>query len=501
MRNKLRDLLKHSAVYSVGTISERAVLILFLPLITAYLSPAEFGLVALMTLTTNLFTQLTLPIANTLNRFYYSPEMADERPVLLWNLFFLLCLKTLILFGIFVSFSGWISSLMDQSDSNVHDLLLVFSIVVLLQPIQGFIKTFFRLEQKALYFVVVSFIQVLLYCIMLLLLLIVYDFGIYSIPIAIAVKTFWGILCFLPLFLRFMSYKFRLNLVKEPLKYGYSLILSGYSNYLLQSGDRAILKMFCPLTLIGVYEVGYRIGSTINFVIGIPVKQALQPIIFKQESQPEEQKSFLGKSATVYYGFSLLIGLAVSLFSRELVMLLSGQEAYHSAWVVVPFIVFSYIQQGLGNFLGLGMVMAKKAFFQSGIIVLAAFINIGLNFILIPAIDIIGAAIATVSAYTAWSYLKAYYSWKFYKQGFEYKRLHLISLLWIIFVLTGVFVPVPSLLISLVFKSLLIVLFPLVVFFSGFLDPVEKGFVVKLAKMIWHVGIGKKRPKLFKKVP
>jgi O-antigen/teichoic acid export membrane protein len=212
------------------------------------------------------------------------------------------------------------------------------------------------------------------------------------------------------------------------------------------------------------------------------MKQALHPIAFQQEAQPEKQKYFLRRSATVYYGVALLFGLVLALFSREMVMLLARKESYHAVWVIVPLIIFGYVQHGLGNFLGVGMVMAKKATYQSGILVVTALINIGLNFILIPYIDIWGAAIATVAAYIVWNYLKALYSWKFYGLSFEAKRLYLLSFLWVVFVLAGLLILFPSLYLTILFRLVLIALFPVIVFFSGFLNTDEKEFVLQLFK-------------------
>lgn len=341
-----------------------------------------------------------------------------------------------------------------------------------------------RLEQKSLLYVLVSFSQMIVYCISLILALAVFNMGVLAMPVAVFSKTICGLLCLSPVFFGYLSFRFKPSLAREPLSYGYPLILSAYSNYLLRMGDRVILKMFLPLAMVGVYHIGYKISSVVNFLLVTPVKLALHPIVLQQEASPEEQKYFLHRITTIYYGFILLAGLFFALFSRELIMLLARQEEYHAAWIIVPLIVFAYVQHGLGNFVGLGMTMAKKSALQAAILVVTAIVNIALNFLLIPLFGIIGAAVATVAAYIVWNCLKMYYSWKFYALDFEYKRLCMLTFLWIAFVLAGLFAPMPSMLLGVALKLLLIVLFPFVIFVSGFLSIQEKELALQTLKNI-----------------
>ena len=76
--------------------------------------------------------------------------------------------------------------------------------------------------------------------------------------------------------------------------------------------------------------------------------------------------------------------LLISLFSREILMLFAQKEAFWAAWVIVPIITYSYVQHGIGNFIGWGMGLMKKSFHVSGIVLVAALVNIGLNFLFVP---------------------------------------------------------------------------------------------------------------------
>lgn len=481
MKQIVTELLKHSSIYFIGTISEKAVLVFFLPVLTTYLSPEQFGIVALSQIAVDMFERFTTPFSSALNRFYYNPEYEENRSILLWNLFYLLCLKCLLLFCVYILSSGIIIHFIGNSNSNnVQTVFFYIAFVILLKPLEMYLKMFCRLEQKSLMYIMISFSQAFVYSISLILTLAFFNIGTLSVPISILLQTCVGVVWLLPVFLNRSSFRLNLSLVKDPLKYGYQVIIANYSNYLLQSGDRVILKLFCPLSLIGIYHTGYKIASIINFLMVTPVKFALNPIVFQQEVRPAEQKTFINRTASTYYLFILVGGLLIALFSKELVTILARQEQYHDVWVIIPLIIFGYLQGGLGNFLGLGMVMSKKSLHQSGILVVAVLVNICLNFVLIPNFNIIGAAVATAIAYIIWNYLKAIYSWKFYGLSFEYKKMHIISLIWVVFVSIGLLVSIPSLLFSIMFRLGLFCLFFTVIFTCGFMGKEEKNFIVEL---------------------
>jgi O-antigen/teichoic acid export membrane protein len=478
MRDAFKELLRLSSIYMLGTISERAILFIFLPVLTAYLSPVEFGLVTLGTLSSTLCIKLTAPFTVSLNRYYYNPDYIGQRSVLLWNLFYLSCVKALILHLFFLGFSGAIASLIGGNVKSAVTMIQLFSVSVLLIPVESYFKAYVRLEQKAQFYVVVSIFQVALFCAALLLLLIYLENPILSVPLAISIRSAAGVLLILPVFLSKASFKFQLSIVKEPLAYGYPLILSAYSNYLIQSADKIILRIFYPLGIVGIYDVGYRLSSVIDFLFVTPVKQALLPIAFQQEDQPDQQKYFLARSATVYYTAALMIGLLISLYAKEAVSLLARQAGYQSAWIVVPFIVFSYIQHGLGNHLGLGLVMRKKSTLQSLFLFIGALVNIAFNFLLIPRYGLLGAAVATVISYLVWNLLKGVASYVYYGIGFEYTRFCWLTLFWAGFVAAGNLPTGFSPFLLFGYKLLLLAGFPSLIFFGGFLKPDEKALVL-----------------------
>ena len=85
-------------------------------------------------------------------------------------------------------------------------------------------------------------------------------------------------------------------------------------------------------------------------------------------------------------------GLALSLFSKEIVEIFALNPSYYSAYIVVPYIIVVYILYGMSTISSLGMYLSGKNFYMALITMFCAGINIGLNFWLIPQYGIIAAA-------------------------------------------------------------------------------------------------------------
>ncbi len=487
MRAQLKEFIQTGSIYSVGTLTERGIRLLYLPIVTAFVAPSAYGVVAVATVAAEFFARLMAPYKSALNRYYYNPEFVERRPRLIFTLFSLLFIKTVLAAGVFVLVAPLLARVLASEQSDGVLVFQLFALIVLFQPVSSFLKTMLRLQQKAVLYVVVSILHVVTSLALVVILLAMLDMGIAAIPLAGAGGLFVSSLIMLPVLMRTAQVRFDLRTCREPLSYGYPLIFSAYSNYALQSADRLILRVFCPLSLVGVYHIAYTVSSAVNFLLVMPTKQALHPIAFKKESDPDTQKRFLRRTATLYYSFALWAGLAVSLFAKEILMVFARDESYWQGWVLIPLIVFAYVQHGLGNFVGLGMVMRKKAFLQSGTLVVTAAVNIGLNFLLIPRVGLMGAAIATVAAYIVWNLQKGYFSWKYYELGFEYGRLLLLTGIWIILLVPGLILSQDFSAGGIAAKLGIIGLFPLIIYGSGFLKSDEKAFLVEIVQRVRYM--------------
>jgi O-antigen/teichoic acid export membrane protein len=264
------------------------------------------------------------------------------------------------------------------------------------------------------------------------------------------------------------------------------MLLSGYSNILIEFGDRYLLNILASVSSVGLYSFGYKISRVINMLLVVPIKQSVSPIVYQKEKNPQEQKQLISSIATYFYLIGIFMALGLSLLAKEVIILLASRREFWSAWIIVPIITFSYVQLGLGSFLHWGMILKNKSQYVSGMVLVGALVNIGLNLIFIPRWGILGAAFATLISYVVLNGLYAYYSAKFYDLHFELGRLGYITLVGIGFYLGVLFLAdVGSLPLNILIKVLILPIYPLFFLVTGFLTPQEKSYLRKL----WRKGL------------
>ena len=479
----LKRTVQLGTVYSIGSISQGALFVLLFPIYTSFLFPQDFGIIGLMSITVSLLTRfVSSPINSAFTRFYYAPDYREKNGILLFNLFLWALLLITCCTVVFWKISEYLAGILLQ-DRNLAHLLKIYAFILFLQPISSLFLCLLRMLEKAKYSVFTSISSLLLSASLTLYLLTVLKKGVLSLIVGNLFSLIVTVIMIFPVFIKRSTFRLSLSVLIPPLKYAYPLLLSEYSNLLIQSGDRYVLKIFGSVSMVGLYSFGYQIAGILQTALVTPVKQALQPIVLKQEEDPEAVRHFLKVGATYFYLIGCAACLLISLFSREILMLFARKEAFWGAWIIVPIITYSYVQHGIGNFVGWGMGLMKKSFHMSGIVLIAASANIGLNFLFVPQWGMFGAAFATMLSYIVWNVLKAYYSAKFYDLHFEVGRLlHITVIGFGLYGLSLFIANNGAIGTDMALKFLCCLGYPLILWGTGFFSGNEKEYLLKPVK-------------------
>jgi len=470
-----------AGIYSIGSIFEKALAFFFIPIYTTYLGTSDYGIVGLMSVTVGLLSRFVEPpITNGLVRHYYAPEYKNKRGVLLFNSFLFLTLQVWLLAVIFYFFNHIISTIVLASGDLVY-IVKIYAFILFFDPLSNLLLTFLRQEEKANFFIFISWLRFLISAGVILFGLILFKIGILALIYGNLVGVIFTVACILPVFWKYCTPKIDRFVLGPPLRFGYPLIVQGFSSLFIQSGDRYVLRIFTSVSNVGLYSFGYSFAGILNVLLITPLKYALQPIVLKQEEEPEKLKTFLRNNCTYFYLIGTFLFLLLSLYSKEAIEIMARNKDFWESWIIVPIIAFCYLQHGLGNFLNWGLGMAKKAFHISGNVLIAAVINIGLNFVFVPFFGILGAALATLISYIVWNCLKIYYSAKFYELYFDLRRLGHISIVGCGLFLVSLFIANnDSLPLNIAIKWLILLAYPAVIFVTGFFTSNERKYMRKL---------------------
>src|SRR3982751_5274925 len=99
MFSRIKELLRHSAVYGLGSIVARIVGVLLLPLYTRYLSPTDYGLIETLVALSAVLTALVAQgMKSAFFRFYFDSAERERRLLVVRTAFwYVMVAATLVL--------------------------------------------------------------------------------------------------------------------------------------------------------------------------------------------------------------------------------------------------------------------------------------------------------------------------------------------------------------------------------------------------------------------
>ncbi len=166
--------------------------------------------------------------------------------------------------------------------------------------------------------------------------------------------------------------------------------------WVLTAVDRLLLERMTPLSEVGVYTLGYQIGSVVG-LLAAAVNSAWTPIFFERAAEPGAARVF-ARVFTPYAAALTLVAGGFVLFAREIVLLAAG-EAYRGAAAIVPVVTAAYLCQGLYFMLGTPLFYAKRTERVALVSMAAAALKLALVPVCVAWLGIAGAAYATLAAF------------------------------------------------------------------------------------------------------
>jgi O-antigen/teichoic acid export membrane protein len=268
--------------------------------------------------------------------------------------------------------------------------------------------------------------------------------------------------------------------LKEILLFSIPLIPAAISNIVLTLSNRYFLDYYISKKEVGLYQIGVGLANVLTVIITKPFKIAWPPYMYSVAGNENAKEIY--RNVLVYYVFiALWAGMAVSISAKEALIILTTPPFY-SAYQIVPLLVVSLILFGMMEILVAGIHITKKTKYVSYIFMVAAVINLGLNYFLIPLYGMYGAATATVITFLFMNIYYFIYSQKLYPIQHDFARIFtVLGVSVFLFFIGRYMVTSDNLLISIPLKTLLIFSFPLILWIIRFFNAKEKEKIIQIA--------------------
>ena len=422
--------------YALPFLIRNFIPLISLPFFTRYISPSDFGILALSVIYGVLIVGLlNLGLISVFERNYFEFKKSKERIELMW---------TCIIF-VFINLTIGVVLTFQFEDSINHFLfgkifpsyLTVLAILHLsIKSILQYFYIYLRNAKKANLYAMISISEALI-CVLLSIYFVYNQQGIigYVLGQAIGVSLLFILLLFLSLINNQVNFK--LSLLKENLILSFPLTPRVFFGTINTQFDRFMLGNINSTIGVGLYDIGQKVAN-LGFLFMTVLQQVFSPEVFSTYiEKPNQFSTHVGNYLTPFFYLSLLFCLLLGVFSQEIIYVLTTPD-YYEAYPIIIILNMLYATYFFGK--QPQLMLAKKMKLISYLSFFGILSNILINIPLITFYGIMGAAwgtflsgifTASISFYFAQKYALIEYSKFSYKSYLFYQLFMLfVLMLW-----------------------------------------------------------------------
>jgi O-antigen/teichoic acid export membrane protein len=202
--------------------------------------------------------------------------------------------------------------------------------------------------------------------------------------------------------------------------FGMPLVPSALFLWVTNFSDRFFLVKLTDTSEVGLYSVGVRVASAM--VLLLTAFRLAWPAFAYSIKSDEEARTTYAWVLTYLVVVSTWIATGLTLLSPWIVDWLTAPQFASASRVVGP-LAFAAVSFGGYIVLAIGIGRARRTQFNWVITGIAAAVNVGLNLALIPPYGMMGAAIATVAAYTVMFVGMAWWAQRVFHVPYQWRRV------------------------------------------------------------------------------
>ena len=383
------QLVKNTAIIAIGKLSTQILSYILLPLYTARMAPAEFGIYDLIcTLSLFLCPVITLLMEESMFRFLIDATTKNEKKRIISQTI----IYTLIGVLIFIPLAFII---LNTASNYSNNLIWIFILFVISNIIIGLSNALARGLSKIKLYSLSNFILGIVTIILTIIVLLFKPNAeglLLANSIANILTTF---IIFIKLKLRLYIGKPNIPLMKKMIKYSLPLVPNSISWSIINMSDRVILTNIIDSEATGIYGMANKFPNIINVLYGYfytAWKESAAKII-KDDNKKVYYNSIYHDIKKFLYAITICL-IAIMPFAFPIFI----NKQYNEAFIYIPIIMVATYYSNLSSFYG-GIFGAYKATKIMGTTTfVAAAINLIVDLALVWKFGIYAACFSTLIA-------------------------------------------------------------------------------------------------------
>ena len=421
-------LVKNFAVFALGSIGSKMLQFLLLPFYTRVLSDEQYGTVdILQSIGTLLLPIVSLTIFDAVFRFAMDGNTKKEEAFTIGMITVAIGTMLLLLCGIVLpEFIGY----------KKYIWLIVFYVSV--QMFRSVTSQYIRAIGKVKLFTIDNMLQTLAILLFNILLMVVLHLGIEGYLLGYIIGNF---ISFLFVFISqklWKDLKFK-HIEKKTYssmyKFSIPLIPNAICWWLTTMIGRIMVTAYLGADKNGLFAVAFKVPTIVTIVVGV-FMQAWQ-ISANNECTNYDFDEYNSKIFHVLQSVTFLMSAFLILCSKLIVSILDS--SFYDAWHYIPVMMVGICFFTFAQFLGALYTASKKTIMAFVTNFTTAVINIVGNIILLPKIEVMGAAVSLALSYLFFWLFRAFDTRKLVKIHYDLKAMVLNLCLIILIMLVVIF--------------------------------------------------------------
>ena len=474
-------ILLHSAAYSIPIVLGKLGSFFMLPLYTRYLSPANYGVLELLDLTSFVLSSLVgVKLVDALFCYYSEAPTAEERHRIVTTAFVTACLLGAAGAIIGLSSSKLLSHAVFQTGQYSRCYQLVFANFFLIFP-QEIGLGFLRVTNRSGLLVFLQVLRLAVSILLNILFLVVFSMGIYSLLWSSLCGSVVLVLVLLITAIPSGRFQFSGAISWKLVRYAIPAGISGVGMLVIHYGDRFFLQRAATLTDVGLYSVAYKIGMLVSYV-QLPFATYWNAQMYALVRTPDGQQMYI-RVCTYFTLVLTAAAVLLSVFSRPLLALLTT-SAYQGTAVFIPAIAAVYVIRGIGDQFRNVFFLEKRTDLDARVSTAGVIVCLLGYVLLIPRYKAWGAIAATAAAFVVMAIYSFWQAQRTRHFKYDMTRMFKIGLSAGVTLLIPEVLPAGGIARSLAIGAGSFVLFGLLLLLLGFLDEDEIGRLQSLRHRI-----------------
>lgn len=401
---------RSATIYLFSNVIQYGIPFLLLPVLTRFLTPGDYGIVAIMNVLIMIcviLIGLSLPSLIVRNYIAYDKKKIEKH---LSNIVYLTIFNFSSIFLFVLILTFFLKSFFDIP----RNWFILIPVIAFLQCMIEIILAIWQARQEALKFGTFQIIRSLTVIGLSILFVVVLGMNWQGRILATIIVSGCGALFSLIVLIKkkIISFNISSNISKKETReiysFGVPLIPHNIGSWVLHSVDRLFINRMVSLAVTGIYSVGYSVGGVIS-IVQLAFNRAYVPYVFDNLANRDSRETRLKLVRLTYLHNFIILGGAFSLyFLAKLLLPYVVGKSFVGASRYVLWIGLAFAVRGMYQMVAVYLIYAKKTT-EIGLTTdfVAAMINIPLNYILIKNHGAIGAAQATFISFL-YSYLRCW---------------------------------------------------------------------------------------------